>query len=358
MNQQERLAANLPKVSIIIPVYNVELYIVDCLSSVMQQTYVGPMECILVDDCGTDRSMEIAEEMVAQYDGTIDFKVLRHEHNQGVSAARNSGINASKGDYVFFLDSDDWIAKDCIERLAAPLQTKRYEMVVGDFDLSVDLPKRSHKLTEKGGEYTATGPIFEMLCNKGVYVMAWNKLLALDYLNKYGLRFDVGRIFEDDILSFDFCCTMKSLYVVNAVTYHYRVREESIMRNFEVQERWSDWLAIIESVAKKLPNYQGLSGVYDLYFHWLKRVYGILLQEKGELEDKSAFLKERCRSVFKVIPNVRCLKDKGDRLLYFACKRNPTIKNYKYAKQVLPNTIKGRAIKKALGYLPYRPFYK
>ena len=357
MNQHKGLPIGLPKVSIIIPIYNVEPFIKDCLSSVMHQTYDGPMECILVDDCGTDRSVAIVEEMVAQYDGTIDFKVLRHEHNQGLSAARNSGINASKGDYVFFLDSDDWIAKDCIERLAAPLQTKRYEMVVGDFDKTVGIPRRGHRLIDKGGEYNAEGPIFEMLCNKGVYVMAWNKLLALDYLNKYGLRFDVGRIFEDDILSFDLCCTMKSLYVVNAVTYHYRVREGSIMRNFEVQERWSDWFAIIESVAKKLPKYQDLSGVYDLYFHWLKRVYGFVLCEKGELEDKSAFLKERCRNVFKVIPNVRCLKDKHDRLLYFACRKNPTVERYVYAKQVLPKTLRGRAIRKVLGCLPYRSSY-
>ena len=105
----------LPKISIIIPIYNVEPYIEDCLQSVMRQTYRGMMECILVDDCGTDNSMKVAEQLIKIYNGPIDFKVLHHEHNRGLSAARNTGIDAACGDYVYFLDSDDWISDDCFE---------------------------------------------------------------------------------------------------------------------------------------------------------------------------------------------------------------------------------------------------
>lgn len=80
----------------------------------MRQSYNGAMECILVDDCGTDNSMEIAEQLIKAYNGPIDFKVVHHEHNQGLSAARNTGMDASCGEYVYFLDSDDWISDDCI----------------------------------------------------------------------------------------------------------------------------------------------------------------------------------------------------------------------------------------------------
>ena len=72
---------NQPKISIIIPVYNVEPYIDECLHSVMRQTYKGPMECLVVDDCGTDKSMDVAERLIAEYDGTIEFRVFRHEKN-------------------------------------------------------------------------------------------------------------------------------------------------------------------------------------------------------------------------------------------------------------------------------------
>ena len=89
------------RLSIIIPVYNVEPYIEDCLRSVMRQTYQGAMECLIVDDCGTDDSMAIAERTIATYEGPIVFQVLHHERNRGLSAARNTGTLAAKGDYLY-----------------------------------------------------------------------------------------------------------------------------------------------------------------------------------------------------------------------------------------------------------------
>ena len=93
------MKANTIDVSIIVPVYNVAHYIEDCLRSVMRQTYKGSMECLVVDDCGTDDSMSIVERMIAEYDGPIQFKILRHEHNRGLSAARNTGTMQATGDY-------------------------------------------------------------------------------------------------------------------------------------------------------------------------------------------------------------------------------------------------------------------
>ena len=97
-------------ISIIIPVYNVEAYIRRCLESVMTQEFAGAtVECILIDDCTPDGSMTIVEEMVTNYDGPISFVLLKHKENRGLSAARNTGILHAKGDYVFFMDSDDYM---------------------------------------------------------------------------------------------------------------------------------------------------------------------------------------------------------------------------------------------------------
>ena len=93
---------NQPSISIIVPVYNVEPYVEECIHSVMRQTYTGPMECIVVDDCGTDNSMAVVEGLIANYKGPISFKVLHHKHNRGLSAARNTGMDAATGDYYFF----------------------------------------------------------------------------------------------------------------------------------------------------------------------------------------------------------------------------------------------------------------
>ena len=84
-------------VSIIIPVYNVAPYIEACLKSVMGQTYTGLMECIVVDDCGTDNSMAIVERVIDEYDGAIHFHIEHHHSNRGLSAARNTGIAKANG---------------------------------------------------------------------------------------------------------------------------------------------------------------------------------------------------------------------------------------------------------------------
>ncbi len=106
-----------PNVSICVPVYNVELYIERCLISIMSQTYNGKMECIIVDDCGTDKSIAIAEQLIADYKGQIDFHIIHHEQNRGLAAARNTAVNAAKGEFIIHLDSDDWIEPNMIEEL-------------------------------------------------------------------------------------------------------------------------------------------------------------------------------------------------------------------------------------------------
>ena len=178
----------LPKVSIVIPVYNVEPYIEECLQSVMRQTYGGKIECILVDDCGIDNSIEIAEQLIKAYNGPIDFKVLHHENNRGLSAARNTGIDASSGDYVYFLDSDDWISDDCIEKLMQPHVFKQYDFVVGHYS---EDGKDFYGLYPKG-EYHKNG--LRPISRNGIPVSACNKLFRKSFLINNQLSFEVGKV--------------------------------------------------------------------------------------------------------------------------------------------------------------------
>lgn len=104
-------------ISVIIPIYNAKDFVIDCLKSVVTQTFTGGIECILVDDCGCDNSLALAEDFIASCGIKVDFVVLRQEYNQGPSAARNRGIREARGEYVFFLDADDVISPDCIELL-------------------------------------------------------------------------------------------------------------------------------------------------------------------------------------------------------------------------------------------------
>ena len=104
------------KISIIIPIYNVAPYVERCLYSALNQSYED-IELVLVDDCGTDNSMNIVSEVVEKYVGNKKISLFKHEHNLGLSAARNTGIKNATGDYLLFLDSDDEIPLNAVELL-------------------------------------------------------------------------------------------------------------------------------------------------------------------------------------------------------------------------------------------------
>ena len=116
-------------------VYNVEKYVAECLNSVISQTYDhSKIECIIVNDCTTDDSMDIVYEIIKKYDGGMSFIICRHEHNEGLSAARNTGIEVAKGNYIFFIDSDDYIYPNSLELLLNASKIYGYsDMVVGNF---------------------------------------------------------------------------------------------------------------------------------------------------------------------------------------------------------------------------------
>ena len=224
---------NQPKISIIIPVYNVEPYITECLQSVIRQTYQGPMECIVVDDCGTDKSMEIVEQLVANYDGPIVFRVFHHEHNRGLSAARNTGVESAEGDYLIFLDSDDYLTDDCLEVLSGPLREKDYDMVLGDVELSPN-PRNIVFLGKETGPIIGNKDIFlNFYVKPCLYVVAWNKLVKASLFKDFDLSFLLGQLNEDDLWKYKCCLCLESLFVIKRITYQYRVHNDSLTSYYE-----------------------------------------------------------------------------------------------------------------------------
>lgn len=218
-----------PKVSIIVPVYNVSQYIVKCLDSIYGQTY-NNIELILVDDCGSDDSMTIVHDYLASH-VSIEAHIISHQKNRGLSAARNSGMEKASGEYIYFLDSDDYITPDCIEALVKPLYHKKYDVVVGDYQYSND---ENSDLKLQNVELSGQ-QILDSYANGLWYVMAWNKLCRKDFLLDNRLTFEEGYLHEDVIWSFKLACKAQSMYVINKVTYHYLVRSSSIMTSMSIE---------------------------------------------------------------------------------------------------------------------------
>ena len=214
-------------ISIIVPVYNVEKYIERCLESVAAQTYTGNIECIIVDDCTLDNSMRLVDQFLSHYEGHIDFKVVHHTQNKGLSAARNTGIREAHGDYLYFLDSDDALYEHTIQILV-DLCRENVEIISGNFSIIGDgrnLPKLSVFVEDICGQKNVFNAF---LCNQ-IYEMACNKLIRRDFILDNSLWFLEGILHEDNLWSFFVFYYCNEVIVTPEYTYKYFLRGDSIM---------------------------------------------------------------------------------------------------------------------------------
>lgn len=229
-----------PKISIIVPVFNVEPYITECIQSVMRQTYKGPMECIVVDDCGNDKSIEIVEMLIDEYDGLIEFKIMHHDNNRGLSAARNTGTDAASGDYVCYLDSDDFIEPNAIEKLFDAFSL--YDNIAFTSILPYNYPQRGARDFVENWRHTnneikvVEADVFNLTFLKmEVCFTAFGKLFPKSLIKN--VRFLEGRNNEDTRFFYDLApiIEQRNLCVVELPDelYAYRVNDKGICSNKE-----------------------------------------------------------------------------------------------------------------------------
>ena len=255
-------------VSIVIPVFNVAPYIERCLRSVIAQTYIH-IECVLVDDCTPDDSIDICQKLIDAYSGPIAFKILHHERNRGLSAARNTGTDAATGDYVYYLDSDDAITPDCISLMVAEVEKlPDVEMVMGAHEIIYENANKRVSLAGTEAGYIDDNKWIRYLFFKeeaGLKVTAWNRLVLLDFIKTNGLRFMEGVIHEDEHWSFYVYQKLKRLAVIKDVTYLHFVTSNSIMTTNTVQKRAdamfpivSDWINDFSEPCRALQVFKSL----------------------------------------------------------------------------------------------------
>ena len=260
-------------VSIIIPVYNVEQYIEECLQSVIDQTHKG-LDVILIDDCGGDNSITIAKSHIEKNGFTevensdiytssetpITITILHHTQNRGLSASRNTGIDAATGEYLFFLDSDDTIIPSCIEDLVG--QTTLHpgvEMVQGvmysndeHLDDYAHVPINNYHVPEY-----SEGKTCRYLMQSGhLCSMVSNRLIKTGLIRDNQLYFKEGLIHEDDLWTFTAGKHIKSIAVLNKETYFYRHNKKSIMQHLNVEKSYNSVCFIADKMIDQLPKFQ------------------------------------------------------------------------------------------------------
>lgn len=285
------------KVSIIVPVYQVADYIERCLMSVIHQTYKN-IECIIVDDATQDDSIQKCEKLIGTNED-VDFSIIHHHYHKGLSAARNTGIDAATGDYIFFLDSDDELTTDCIEKLVRPLLLDAtIEMVLGNVEYYSDgCPlTRSFKNREKRVEQninTNVGVRNLFFKKNDFFSEAWNRLIKKKFLLKNSLYFHEGIIMESSLWNFFLVKHLTHLYFIQEVTYLYYRRPNSIMTGIDQKERLYSKEIRCSEIANNLT--EGEKG-REVRFYLPNICFGILQSPNSEVFTRSAQLFKKALS--------------------------------------------------------------
>lgn len=234
------------KVSIVIPVYSVEEYIEECLTSAFNQTYAD-IEFIIVDDASPDSSMVIANRLIEKYKEEKSIIVVKHEFNKGLSAARNTGIIASSGEYLYFMDSDDILPDRSIELLVDSLSESPVDIVVGGYSTFVAKNDKDRKVTFKAKGIYHGGDVLDSFLAGTWPEMAWNKLVRRTLCVENELFFPEGIVHEDNYWSFLVASTANSLCLCEHVTYLYRLRSQSITQN-KSRKNFDSLLFVIDKI--------------------------------------------------------------------------------------------------------------
>lgn len=193
------------KVSIIIPVYNVQQYIAKCLLSVLNQSFES-IEYILVDDCGSDQSIEIANSIIDGHPKRNQVKILHHSQNMGISCARNTGINNSVGEYILNLDSDDYLEPGIILKMYDFAIANDVDILVTDyFDEKLDGIKKYNKQEFKIKEKNNSEEFIKLLLSYKIAPAIWNKFIRASLYKQNKITHPAGIPIIEDV------CTLVQL---------------------------------------------------------------------------------------------------------------------------------------------------
>lgn len=259
-----------PAISLVMPVYNVENFLNKALTSVENQTFKD-FEMIIVDDGSSDKSYEIAEEFCSR---NPNFKLIKQK-NSGPAAARNTGVTHCKGEYIAFMDSDDYLEKNFLEELynlakktGADITCCNFNMYYPNKNLKIYMPFNSLP-----GVYTKSKALRKLILDISVHYFIWNKLYKKELFLERNIKFD-NMYFEDISTSPKLFYFAKTVAFTSKALYNYTMRENSILHSINAK-KVNDYikaLGIIKSFLEENNDYEKYSGHVWIYAQRVKFV--------------------------------------------------------------------------------------
>jgi len=218
------------KITIGIPIYQVEKYVTKCIESVLCQTYEN-LEIMAVDDCGTDKSIYLVEQLQHSHPRGNQICIVHHTENKGLAECRNTIIEHANGKYIYFLDSDDYIEPEAIELLYAAAEEAQSQVTYGSFrhvDTSGNNCRTGGQLPNK--TFLKPGEFQHYICQDlktHVNITSWNILFLTQFIRDNQLRFHFRKA-EDFVFFTDFYPLSSRVVFLSDITYNYLIREDSI----------------------------------------------------------------------------------------------------------------------------------
>ena len=259
------------KISVILPVYNVERYVVACLESIVSQSWKGEIECILIDDCSTDASLRKINDFVSSYTGAVEFRIKALPVNSGVSAARNLALDMVTGDYVYMMDSDDAMSENCLQLMVDSVQRNPgVDFVQGTM---VSIPYRSYydrKAFKDIDVIKGNDRIRDLFYELQINVT--DKLFSVDFVRRNKLRFLGLHVHEDDLWSYYSYRAAQLIAIVHEPTYIHYIHEGSLMTTLSPEDDRENWYKALEILDKEIEDPHG-SNLEKYYTGKLPRYY-------------------------------------------------------------------------------------
>lgn len=309
------------KVTIGLPVYNVEKYVEKSLLSTLNQNFVYPYEVLIIDDCGMDDSMKIVNDIISSYPvrETNVVRIFRHPRNKGIAEARNTIIREAKGKYIYFLDSDDWISEDCLSLFYNRAEKEHTDVVVGSF-MSVSESGEvlghfacgDHTLECKGVGVT--------MSLKGIDwpFSPWNKLYRTDFLRNYNFHFR-HKLFEDVFFNFKMRVFADKISCINETTMFYLARDNSltsISLKHPDDETIRNYAMIVNDMRNLVIAKSEVKGIYDFYMMYLRAIFNCLSMKNYSSRQKR-MLNSLVKSYMSIVPSAKMLCSNTHKIIYY-----------------------------------------
>lgn len=305
------------------PVYNVERYVERSLRSALDQDFQYEYEVLIVDDCGTDKSMDIVKRVCSAHPHGDRVRIIRHEENKGLGAARNTIIENATSKYLFFLDSDDWMKSECLSTLYNIAEAKNAEVVCGSAQKEYEGKEGQLSTYFQYEDYYWTydsAGAYAISQSKFLTTVVWNKLFRLDFLKLNNIR-TIHRICEDQWFTYTCWLYAKRVVTVSKFTYYYNIRLNSIMTSMYGKKGTDEISMICCDIVSRLfaliqQHFNETRGAYDLYYKALAANLAIL-QCANFSDEQRAYINKMLHHAARRVPSIKKLNVAKNKFIYF-----------------------------------------